>query len=66
MSCVHLQQLFELCDRENLKLSSSDLIHIVCQQCGRQEVCPSLLSEHLPEGEEPPKEAKQPTGGSGQ
>jgi hypothetical protein len=52
MSCVHLQQLYEFCDREGVKLSSSDLIHIVCRQCNRLEVCPSTLSEHLPEHQE--------------
>ena len=51
MSCVHLQQLYELCDREGLLLSSSDLIHIVCPQCGKQDVCPSKLSEHIDEAD---------------
>lgn len=45
MTCVHLRELYQLCQSENLKLSSSDLIHIVCQQCGEQEVCPSLLTK---------------------
>ena len=45
MTCIHLRELYQLCKSENLKLSSSDLIHIVCQQCGEQEVCPSLLIE---------------------
>ena len=49
MSCIHLQQLYDLCDREGVKLSSSDLIHIVCRQCGKQEVCPSTLNDHYPE-----------------
>ena len=54
MPCVHLQQLFELCDREGLRMSSSDLIHIVCQQCGKQEVCPDTLNEHFPETDDSP------------
>jgi hypothetical protein len=45
MTCVHLQQLHKLCHEHDLKLSSSDLIHIVCQQCGEQEVCPSTLTD---------------------
>jgi hypothetical protein len=45
MTCVHLQQLYQLCQESQLKLSSSDLIHIVCKQCERQEVCPSVLVE---------------------
>ena len=47
MTCIHLRQLYDLCDQEGVRLSSSDLIHIVCRQCGKQEVCPSNLSEHL-------------------
>ena len=45
MTCVHLQQLYRLCQDHDLKLSGSDLIHIVCNQCGVQEVCPSMLSD---------------------
>ncbi len=54
MPCVHLQQLYEYCGKEGVKLSSSDLIHIVCSQCGKQEVCPSTLSEHYDEPEQDP------------
>lgn len=45
MACAHLQQLFRLCQDHDLKLASSDLIHIVCNQCGEQEVCPSVLMD---------------------
>ena len=45
MTCVHLQKLYRLCEENSVKLSSSDLIHIVCLKCGRQEVCPSTLSD---------------------
>ena len=44
MTCVHLQQLYQLCQQNDLKLSSSDLIHVVCKQCNKQEVCPSTLT----------------------
>lgn len=43
MPCIHLTQLIQLCEQSQLKLSSSDLIHIVCKQCEKQEVCPSAL-----------------------
>lgn len=49
MTCVHLRELYQLCQEKDLKLSGSDLIHIVCNQCNEQEVCPSVLME---EGEE--------------
>ncbi len=45
MACVHLQKLFKLCQDQELKLASSDLIHIVCTQCGEQEVCPSMFTD---------------------
>jgi hypothetical protein len=44
MACIHLQQLYKLCQEQDLRLSSSDLIHIVCTQCDEQEVCPSALT----------------------
>jgi predicted RNA-binding Zn-ribbon protein involved in translation (DUF1610 family) len=58
MTCKHLKQLYDYCLTHNLKLSSTDLIRIVCPQCGVEEVCPSMLSEeyeskhHEPAGEE--------------
>ncbi len=45
MTCVHLQQLYRLCQEHDLKLGGADLIHIVCNQCGVQDVCPSMLSD---------------------
>jgi len=43
MTCVHLRELYQLCKQNDLKLGGSDLIRIVCKQCGEQEVCPSIL-----------------------
>jgi hypothetical protein len=43
MTCIHLQQLYKLCQQHDLKLSGSDLIHVVCNQCGAHDVCPSTL-----------------------
>lgn len=43
MTCVHLRKLYQLCENEGLKLGGSDLIRVVCQQCGVQDVCPSML-----------------------
>ena len=45
MTCVHLQQLYQLCQKHDLKLGASDLIRVVCHECGEQEVCPSTLME---------------------
>lgn len=45
MTCKHLQQLYKLCQDHDLKLGSSDLVRVVCQQCGEKEVCPSTLMD---------------------
>lgn len=51
MVCDHLRQLYQLCLDQKIRLSASDLIHVVCEQCGRQEVCPSNLVTSLDEAE---------------
>jgi hypothetical protein len=43
MSCVHIQRLYELCRTHNLRLTSGDLVRIVCRECGIQDRCPSSL-----------------------
>ncbi|MFN9372106.1 MAG: hypothetical protein ACK6D3_09525 [Planctomycetaceae bacterium] len=53
MVCDHLRQLYQLCLDQKIRLSASDLIHVVCEQCGRQEVCPSNLVTSLDESELP-------------
>ncbi len=45
MTCRHLKELYSLCESHHLKLSSSDLIRIVCPQCEVEDVCPSVLTE---------------------
>jgi len=59
MPCKHLKALYELCQTHHLKLSSSDLIRIMCPECGTEEVCPSVLYEEY-EKKHPAKEG--PTG----
>jgi hypothetical protein len=43
MACTHLRQLYQLCQDQHLRLGGSDLIRVVCQQCGEQDICPSSL-----------------------
>jgi hypothetical protein len=45
MSCAHLKELFDLCIEQQIKIGGSDLVRIVCKQCGKEEVCPTLLLE---------------------
>ena len=49
MTCVHPRKLYELCQTHEVRLGSADLIHIVCQECGEKEVCPSGLMAELPD-----------------
>jgi len=41
--CEHLRELYQLCEKNKIKLSSSDLIHILCTECNNQE---TLSFEH--------------------
>lgn len=45
MSCKHLQELYALCERYNLKITGAELVRIVCPTCGVDEVCPNVLIE---------------------
>jgi len=49
MTCVHLRKLYELCQNHELRLGGTDLIHIVCHECGEKEVCPSGLMDEFSE-----------------
>ncbi len=52
MTCAHLNQLYQLCKDSQVRLSSTDLIHIVCKQCEKEEVCPSVLFEEYDKDEQ--------------
>jgi len=59
MPCVHLKQLYDLCQEHQLRfqLSGSDLVRIVCRECQEQDVCPSVLTDEY--------EAQHPEEGAG-
>lgn len=61
MVCDHLRQLYQLCIDQKIRLSASDLIHVVCEQCGRQDVCPSNLRVDSDEDQPLPRPASLPT-----
>jgi hypothetical protein len=44
-SCKHLQEIVETCQRSGVKLSSTEVIRMVCPTCGTEEVCPTLLCD---------------------
>jgi hypothetical protein len=41
MSCVHLKEINRVCSDNGVHVSQSDLVRIVCKECGDHEVCPS-------------------------
>ena len=45
MPCIHLRELYDLCEKHELRISSHDAIRIMCRQCEEQEVCPSSLTD---------------------
>ncbi len=45
MVCNHLKELYDLCDKHQIRLSGSDLIRVVCKQCEQDETCPSVLMD---------------------
>ena len=45
MPCIHLRQLYDLCEKHELRISSHDAIRIMCRQCEEQEVCPTSLTD---------------------
>lgn len=57
MACVHLVKLYQLCQQEGIRIGGPDLIHLVCEQCGEKEVCPSVLMD---EYDAQPGEGNQP------
>ncbi len=62
MVCEHLQALYQLCEDQQLRLSGSDLVRVVCLQCDQQEVCPSVLVDEYDEreGEQNPHDESKP------
>jgi hypothetical protein len=60
MPCRHLRELYEVCRTHHLRLSSSDLIRIVCPACGVADECPSVLCEEYDNRH--PEERDAPSG----
>ena len=62
MACVHLKKLYQLCQEEGLRISSSDLIHFACDQCNVKEVCPSTLVDIQESDDGPGNESNESAG----
>jgi len=45
MVCTHLKELYQLCEKNQLKIGGADLVHIICKQCDQEETCPSTLMD---------------------
>jgi hypothetical protein len=62
MPCIHLRQLFQLCEDYQIKLGGTEVVHFVCEQCGMQEVCPDMLMDEYDarHPDESPADKEQP------
>ena len=40
-----VKELYELCEKHDLRIASPDAIRIVCRQCDEQDACPSSLTD---------------------
>ena len=45
MTCKHLRKLYQLCQEHDLKITSSDIVRITCNECQEIEVCPTTLMD---------------------
>lgn len=41
MICVHLKEIDRLCHNYKVEISRTDMVRMVCTECGEHEVCPS-------------------------
>ena len=41
MICVHLKEIDRLCHDYKVEISRTDMVLMVCTDCGEHEVCPS-------------------------
>lgn len=62
MVCDHLRHLYQLCTTQQIRLSSSELVHFVCKQCDSQDTCPSGLMEFPDEEGDDEDLASEPSG----
>ena len=63
MVCTHLRDLYKLCEKNQLRLGGSDLIRIICKQCGHEETCPSVLIDEYESTHGEPLPVSRNTGG---
>ena len=47
MPCVHLKQLYKLCQENEIKIGGLDVVRLVCKQCDVKDVCPSVLTDEF-------------------
>lgn len=45
MVCTHLKELYQLCESNQIRISSTELIQITCHKCDKVETCPSIMMD---------------------
>ena len=63
MVCKHLKELYQLCESNEIRIGSSDLVRITCRKCDEVETCPSVLMDEYDahETEETQSEQSSPS-----
>lgn len=46
MLCKHLKEFYDYVHENRIRLSSMDMIHIVCEECNAEDTCPAIPEEH--------------------
>lgn len=68
MICTHLKQIHVACQTSGFEIGQTDLIRMVCSECGEQEVCPAnsvtMESDQTPAIGNQTSQAKLGTGAS--
>ena len=64
MACTHLQKLYQLCQEQELFFSGSDLVRVICKECGAVDVCPTSLTMELPEDSDTLERLSRPCRGA--
>ncbi|MCP4079920.1 MAG: hypothetical protein GY819_02570 [Planctomycetaceae bacterium] len=45
MPCNQLKELYQLCEKNDFKIGSLDIVRLICKKCNVKEVCPAVLIE---------------------
>lgn len=47
MPCMHLKELYRLCQENEIRIGALDVVRLTCNQCNVKDVCPSVLTDEF-------------------